>query len=604
MTRSGRGAVFQEKGGPVRDRDHVREIDHVLNGRPSERDGVVAQSWRRCVEDYGLDPTRPSPAHIVTESRLREHREQSERLIAIARSGLEALFRQIAGQKYVLLLADAKGVTVDYFGDPKFEDELRRAGLYLGSDWSEQLAGTCGVGSCIVTKQAITIHQSDHFDLTHTPLSCTAAPIFDTSGNLAAVLDISLLRSPQPKISQSLAMSLVTASVRRVEMANLMAMNRGDWVLRFSTSPEFLDVDPEAAVALDGSGRIIGMTHGAEMVLAGQGGGTVLGERIDRFFDLTVDSLPDLMRGRPTEDRLISLRDGQGMFGHAIAPQSERLPAPLARGAVASAFQSIGGNDPVIQRLVAEAERLAPTSIPVLVTGETGVGKERLVRAIHASQPGNRPFVSLAAATLVEDWPALAEAAQTGTLFIDAPEDLSPDAQSRLLRLIAGLDALPTRRRPRLMAATAVDLAAMVRGGQFRADLFFRLAAVTLTLPPLRLRQDFDWLLGRMMRQFSHLRPDSLRLSPAARAELQSRDWPGNLRELANTLEVAVALAEGAVIDLPDLPPAPLTPAEVVESLADVLAACGGNMALAARRMGVNRSTILRRARRDGLVAN
>ena len=588
----------------MRDRDHVREIDHVLNGRPSERDGVVAQSWRRCVEDYGLDPTRPSPAHIVTESRLREHREQSERLIAIARSGLEALFRQIAGQKYVLLLADAKGVTVDYFGDPKFEDELRRAGLYLGSDWSEQLAGTCGVGSCIVTKQAITIHQSDHFDLTHTPLSCTAAPIFDTSGNLAAVLDISLLRSPQPKISQSLALNLVTASVRRVEMANLMAMNRGDWVLRFSTSPEFLDVDPEAAVALDGSGRIIGMTHGAETVLAGQGGGAVLGERIDRFFDLTVDSLPDLMRGRPTEDRLISLRDGQGMFGHAIAPQSERLPAPMARGGQASAFQSIGGSDPAIQRLVAEAARLAPTAIPVLVTGETGAGKERLVRAIHASQPGNRPFVTLTAATVAEDWPALADAAQTGTLFIDAPEDLPAEAQARLLRLIAGLDALPARRRPRLMAASGADLAAMVRLGQFRPDLFFRLAAVTLTLPPLRLRQDFDWLLDRMMRQFGHLRPDSLRLSPAARAELQSRDWPGNLRELANTLEVAVALAEGAVIDLPDLPPAPLTPVDTAESLADVLAACGGNMALAARRMGVNRSTILRRARRDGLMPN
>ncbi len=92
---------------------------------------------------------------------------------------MEALFRQIAGQKYVLLLADAKGVTVDYFGDPKFEEELRRAGLYLARtgprSWPELWRG-----SCIVTKEAITIHQSDHFDLTHTPLSCTAAPIYDT----------------------------------------------------------------------------------------------------------------------------------------------------------------------------------------------------------------------------------------------------------------------------------------------------------------------------------------------------------------------------------------------------------------------------------------
>lgn len=588
------------------DLSHLREIDQVLSGRAVGRDAFVAQSWRRCVEQYGMDPAKPSPAHIVTEARLREHREQSERLIAIARSGLEALFRQIAGQKYVLLLADAKGVTVDYFGDPKFEEELRAAGLYLGSDWSEDLAGTCGVGSCIVSKEAITIHQSDHFDLTHTPLSCTAAPIFDTGGNLTAVLDISLLRSPQPKISQSLALNLVKASVRRVEMANLMAMNRGDWVLRFSTSPEFLDVDPEAAVALDGSGRIIGMTHGAERVLARQAAGPVIGERIDRFFDLTVDSLPDLMRGRPTEERLIQLRDGQGMFGHAIAPQSERFPqggrgAGAGAAAQGGAFQAIGGPDPRVQRIVAEAARLAPTPIAVLVTGETGTGKERLVRAMHMAQAGSRPFVTLPPAAMGEV-AALAEAASGGTLFIDGPETLSVEGQAALLAVVAGFDALPMRRRPRLITASTADLGAMVRAGAFRADLFFRLAAVTLTLPPLRLRQDFDWLVDRMMRQFGHLRPDRLRLSPAARAELQARGWPGNLRELANTLEVAVALAEGAVVDLPDLPPAPLAIAEEDESLADVLAACGGNMSLAARRLGVNRSTILRRARREGLL--
>jgi transcriptional regulator of acetoin/glycerol metabolism len=137
----------------------------------------------------------------------------------------------------------------------------------------------------------------------------------------------------------------------------------------------------------------------------------------------------------------------------------------------------------------------------------------------------------------------------------------------------------------------------------FRADLFFLLAPVALGLPPLRLRQDFDWLIDRMLRQLGHLRPTSLRISPAARAELKARDWPGNLRELANTLEVAITLADGAVIDLPDLPPAPLAPVQAAASLADVLAACQGNMALAARRLGVNRSTILRRARREGLLA-
>ena len=586
---------------------HLREIDQVLSGRGIGRDALVEQSWRRCVEEYGMDPAKPSPPHIVTEARLREHREQSERLISIARSGLEMLFRQIAAQKYVLLLADAKGVAVDYFGDPKFEEELRQAGLYLGSDWSEELAGTCGVGSCIITREAITIHQSDHFDLTHTPLSCTAAPIFDTEGNLSAVLDISLLRSPQPKISQSLALNLVKASARRVEMANLMAINRGDWVLRFSTNPEFLDVDPEAAVALDGSGRIIGMTHGAEQVLArqmnGQMNGAAIGQRIDRFFDLSIDNLPDLMRGRPTEDRLIQLRDGQGMFGHAIAPQTMRAPA-ATRSAEVGPLHSIGGGDPAIRRLQADAARLAPTGISLLLSGETGTGKERLARAIHTCQPGKRPFVTLSCAAPLGDLDPLVEAALGGTLFIDGPGDLTPADQGRLLQIIGRFDFIAARQRPRLITASTSDLAAQVRDGSFRQDLFFLLAPVTLTLPPLRLRQDFDWLVERILRQLGHLRPQSLRISPAARAELKARDWPGNLRELANTLEVAVTLADGAVVDLPDLPPAPLTPVETTASLSDVLAACDGNMALAARRLGVNRSTILRRARREGLIAD
>ena len=155
----------------MRDTEHVSEIDRVLKGQETGRDELVSESWRRCVQTYGMDPTRPEPAHIVTEQQLREHQEQSERLIATARSGLRTLFKQVAGQNYVLLLADAKGICVDFFGDPRFEEDLRRAGLYLGSDWSEDLAGTCGVGSCIVTGEAVTIHQGDHFGLSHTPLS-------------------------------------------------------------------------------------------------------------------------------------------------------------------------------------------------------------------------------------------------------------------------------------------------------------------------------------------------------------------------------------------------------------------------------------------------
>ncbi len=591
------------------DLEHLREIDQVLSGGTIGRDAFVAQSWRRCVEEYGMDPSKPSPPHIVTDTRLREHVEQSEQLISIARSGLDTLFRQIAGRNYVLLLADAKGVTVDYFGDPQFEDDLRRAGLYLGSDWSEDVAGTCGVGSCIITKQAITVHQSDHFDLTHTPLSCTAAPIFDTSGQLTAVLDISLLRSPQPKISQSLAFQMVKASVRRVEMANLMAESRGEWVLRFSSSPEFLDVDPEATVALDGSGRIMGMTHGAETLLARQGG-AVLGQRIDQFLDMSIDSLPDLMRDRPTQDRLITMRDGQAVFGHAIAPQTARAHPNRTTATRPAPFRSLAGQDPAMERLIEHASRLAPARVPVLIMGETGTGKEKLARAIHMGQPDERLFVMLHCASggLGDD--RIDCPTNTGpdawadgcTVYLDNPDALCANDQGLLLDWIIQTEARPARARPRFVSAVAGNLAQAVSAGQFRSDLFFRLAGATLHMPPLRLRQDFDWVLDRLLRQAGHHRPGPLHLTPAARSALQARTWPGNIRELANTLDVAVLLADSAVIDAPDLPDPPLSHQPAPERLSDVLAACGGNMSRAARRLGVNRSTILRRARREGVV--
>jgi transcriptional regulator of acetoin/glycerol metabolism len=117
----------------------------------------------------------------------------------------------------------------------------------------------------------------------------------------------------------------------------------------------------------------------------------------------------------------------------------------------------------------------------------------------------------------------------------------------------------------------------------------------------LRLRQDFDWLLDRLFRRRAS---DDSRLSPAARIELAGRDWPGNIRELAHTLDAAVAMAEGAVIDLPDLPPATVSAqpeAQPDHDLEALLLACHWNMSQVARRLGVNRSTVLRRMRKAGL---
>lgn len=570
------------------DRHHVREIEQVLDGTQTGRDGFVAASWRRCVELYGMDPSRNDPAHIVTEAELRDHRKQAEWMIGAARSSLQSLFRQVAGQNYVLLLTDAKGVCVDFFGDDLFVNELRGAGLYLGSNWSEDLAGTCGVGACIVTQEPVTVHQDDHFGNAHVSLSCTAAPIFDSLGGLTAVLDISLLRSPTPKRSQNLAMSLVTNAARRVEMANLMAEGRRDWILRLSDSPEFLDVDPEAAVRLDGSGRVLGYTRAARRLFPD--GGPILGRRIDEVLGVTVDDLPDLMRDRPTEDRIVEMQGGGALFGHAIAPQAPRTALRSSRrdGPLAG----LAGDDPVMEQLLARAAKLARTDVPLLIAGETGTGKTKLARAIHmaGTASGFLPLdcAGLSAKALRE---ACADISGPTTLLLRRIEDLDAGTAAALAAI---LDSRELLRPLSTTCALPSDL-------NLPRPLFHRLAGATLSLPPLRQRQDLGTLLDRLLRRRA---PDDMRLSPSARAALLGRHWPGNLRELEQVLDVAVALCEGRVIDQPDLPQpvdAARRDSEADEPLEQVMEACGWNMSCAARRLGVNRSTVLRRLRRAGL---
>lgn len=615
------------------DLHHIREIETVSQGGPAMRDPVVVASWLRCLQKHGLDPAARAEAYILPEAELRAHRQQSEELIQIARSGIEQLYSLVAGQNYVLLLADRSGVTVEYLGDTAQKADLRRSGLYMGAEWSESRAGTCALGACIETGEPLIIHQSDHFDVTHGGLSCTAAPIYDSGGRLTAVLDISLLSSPRPRASQSLALNLVRQAARRIEMANIMAENRREWVLRLSGSPDFLDVDPEAAISLDGSGRVIGMTNGAARLMARAAGqdwraaDALIGRPVSDFLNIRPDRLDDLTRQRPAAERFIETRDGHRLFAHAIEPR--RLPArPLpARSlprapSIPASLRDLAGDDPAMAQLIGRAAALAPGQLPVLIEGETGSGKLTLARAIHdAARSG--PFVVVACAELAEGDEALLfgrsdgrrqeegliAQARRGTLVLDKVDELPPRLQARLLRLAAEGSYLPVGAvRPlavdlRLIATSQKDLAAEAAEGRFRRDLLHRLSGAVLRLPALRERRDLLWLADRALaRAFGQ----PVLIPPEVLAPLAAHGWPGNLRELAHLAASLAAGAETAQITPEDLPE-PLRTARPVGQaggaalLAQVLRDTGGNISAAARRLGVDRTTVHRQMRRYGL---
>ncbi|MGN8158640.1 sigma-54-dependent Fis family transcriptional regulator [Salinisphaera sp. RV14] len=614
---------------------HLKEIERVAAGQPSSRDGLVVNSWLRCLHEYRLDPSQRGNAYIVPGSELREHQQQAEELIRISRAALDHLYEQVAGHNYVLLLSDARGVSVAHYRNPKLDPALRDAGLYLGADWAEDRSGTCAVGACLVSRQPITVHRDDHFDPAHIGLTCSAAPVFDTLGELVAVVDISQLRSAVPRSSQQLARHLVIATARRVELANLMSQAEGHWLLRLSRSPDFIDSDPEAAIAVDGGGQIRGMTHAAFSALSQRigltehSGAELIGQPIDTLFDLDAEMLDQYMRGQSARDRLLFAGGQPRLFASAEppatrAPKTLRATVPAPRDDMPDSLARLAGADETMTRLARRAARFARRDLPVLIQGETGTGKEVFARAVHAARPDPGPFVAVNCAAIPEHLieselfgyapnaftgaakggkRGLIDAANGGTLFLDEIGDMPLALQSRLLRVLAERCVTPVgalESRPvdiHLISATHAPLADRVATGDFREDLYYRLNAAVLKLPPLRERGDFNTLADTILAELGAEHGERYRLSGPARRRLAAHHWPGNVRELRNALAVAAALCEPPTIEMHDLPDE-IGVSSACAGLEARLAECGGNVSELARRLGVDRTTVHRRLKR------
>ncbi len=631
-------------------KEHVEEILSVADGTSSNRDADVVASWLRCLNDHKLDPELSGKARIVTEGRLKVHQQEVEEFLRMARYGLEDLYRRVDSMGYVLLLTDAKGVTVDFIGDDKVDRELKRAGLYLGSEWTEQEAGTCGVGACLATGEAIVVHQSDHFDVSHTPLSCTSVPIFDVLGDLLGVLDVSLLTSPVEKHSQGLVLETVKSCVRRIELANLMAKYRADWIVRMSPSPEFLEVDPSCAFAVASDGTIAGMTHGAQRLLADAASldwrnpQNLIGKPFEDFFDFDVNDLSELTRGMGPDERTINTKKGKVAFANAMTPmpvsrrnfKSGQIPEPLL---------AIHGGDAALQQLCQKAAKIVDKQISVVLQGETGVGKEFVAKAMHHSRKKKGPFVAINCAALPEmlieselfgyapnaftgastkGKKGLIEQANGGTLFLDEIGDMPLALQARLLRVLAEREVMsvggskPVPVDFRVISASNRDLNELVNNGQFRQDLYYRLNGVVLEIPPVRERQDLEWLLGQISKKIS-ADEAQMRITNEATQALKNYRWPGNVREIINVLELCAALCENSVLDTQHLPenivntiPVPdnTQPASRRGDLLDervdlvaLLSEVGWNVSKASRRLGVDRTTLHRRMKKLEIIS-
>jgi DNA-binding NtrC family response regulator len=307
----------------------------------------------------------------------------------------------------------------------------------------------------------------------------------------------------------------------------------------------------------------------------------------------------------------------------------------------------IVAKSPTMRQLVDLARRVAKVDSTVLITGESGSGKERIARLVHEeSTRAAGPFIAVNCGAITEtlleselfghargaftgatsDRPGLFEAANGGTLLLDEVGEVSPGMQVKLLRTlqereIRRVGENKSRRVDvRVVAATNRDLAHGVAGGAFRQDLYYRLKVVELHVPPLRERRDDVLPLARVLLADAAVRMNRkiAGLAPAAADQLLRYEWPGNVRELENAMERAVALARGSRVELDDLPeeirqafPRPVATKGTVRPLDEIekeyiLAALElnqGNQTRTATQLRIGSATLYRKLKSYGLIA-
>ncbi|HTZ52280.1 MAG TPA: sigma-54 dependent transcriptional regulator [Spirochaetia bacterium] len=340
-------------------------------------------------------------------------------------------------------------------------------------------------------------------------------------------------------------------------------------------------------------------------------------------------------------DRL-SLLVKRALASRELAEQNRVMQEELERR---SGFASIIGRSNEMRQVFEIVRQVAPSRSSVLITGESGSGKEMIAEALHYNSPRkDKPFIKVHCAALTESLleselfghekgaftGAIArkrgrfELAHLGTLFLDEIGEINQNVQIKLLRVleekrferVGGEETVEVD--VRLIAATNRDLKEAISKGTFREDLYYRLNVVNIHIPPLRERkEDIPLLASAFLREFAQENAKPLEgIDAKARLAMYNYPWPGNVRQLRNSIESAVVLAKGTLITLDDLPPnlrgetgGDLLRLPVGASLADVekevirstLAREGGNKSRTAEILGIGRKTLHRKIEEYGL---
>ncbi len=622
-------------------------------------DETIALSWKRCRQDYGLQPDRAPVVKRTDSKTVGLAFDLNGDILSAARHGLNVLSTQMGPAGYALLLADAKCLTLNSIVPNSF-DQTVALNLSPGSFWSERNAGTNGIGTCVHDKLPLTVHKQEHFHTVNQQLSCSVTPIFNPTGELVACVNASCLGAPNDKRIQILALKMMMAQCLQVEQEHLRQSYCSHHVIQLTPLDISSGQYETLHIAVNAEERVVGATSAAfrwfQRYHDKVENASLLGGSVSALFGLDLDGLYRLENER---NMPCSLKEqlGEKCFSLSIqAPASHRVASTKRKCSGQDLRPSYVGKHPSLQSLCAFDdqlkalqpcfERVVDKGLPILLLGETGTGKEAFARALHdISERASGPFVALNCASIPESlieselfgysggtftgarkqgMKGKLELASGGTLFLDEIGDMPILLQTRLLRVLAEREIHPLGTEfpqsidLQVVSATHQDLPALIEVGGFRQDLYYRLNSVVFNIPPLRARKDFRELVIQIL--LSESDSTELQISEQAFVALSQHTWPGNIRELKNTLKYACAVTNGPVIGIENLPVAlqrvttPSTTNTVhtksatyscnqlqsleAQKLQKLLEQCGWNVNFVAKVLQLSRSTVYRKMKR------
>jgi transcriptional regulator of acetoin/glycerol metabolism len=625
---------------------HLLEHGHCPSGAIDER---LTRSWQRSVAAGLLPMGRFNDAGPGTCAELRQQLASQHELLAHSRPVMEFLFEQVRHSQSIVILADDSGTLMHTLGDTHFLGKAERVALSQGVSWHEQHRGTNAIGTALAEISGIEIHGAEHFLERNSFLTCAAAPILSSTGTLMGVLDI----SGDHRGGHPHTLGLVSAAARMIENRLIAASCSRQLRLHLHPQAEGLGSVAEGLLVLSDEGWIVGANRAALAMLrltAASLGSTPLAS----LLDLQLDELRLRQRRRPEQISQVHLHDGTLLHVQLQTPRGTASD-PVAAGfssagsAAQDALACLDTGDLRWRSAAAKTRRILDKPIPLLIQGESGVGKEFFARAAHDSGPRRAaPFVAINCAAIPE---SLIEAelfgyapgaftgarregslgrlreAQGGTLFLDEIGDMPLGMQTRLLRVLQERSVTPLGGRPvavdfALICATHSKLREEAERGRFRSDLYYRINGLTVQLPALRERTDFRALTQRLLTSLNAQRDIALEADLLER--LSGHPWPGNLRQFASVLRTASAmlgpdeerigwrhLADDMVEELSVQArpvPAPQTQPQNLQELSRsairlALENGGGNVSQAARSLGISRQTLYRKMQAAGAVS-